>query len=95
MMGPQRDVAETVALQALAWIAGHDSLLDVFMGATGAGQDDLRTGAQDPEFLASLLDFILMDDAWVLEFAQAQNVPPEAVAHARAALPGGAQTHWT
>ena len=94
-MAAEQEAAETIALQALAWIAGHESLLDVFMGSTGAGRDDLRAGAQDTEFLASLMDFILMDDAWVLEFSEAQGVPPEAVVRARAALPGGAQTHWT
>lgn len=94
-MGGQREHAETVALKALAWIAAHENLLDVFMGATGAGLDDLRAGAQNPDFLASLLDFILMDDAWVMEFSEAQNVPPEALLQARAALPGGVQTHWT
>lgn len=94
-MAAEREAAETIALRALTWIAGHDSLLDVFMGSTGAGRDDLRAGAQDPEFLASLLDFILMDDAWVMEFSEAQGVPPETILSARAALPGGAHTHWT
>lgn len=94
-MADQREAAETVALKALGWIAGHENLLDVFMGATGAGRDDLRSGAQDPDFLASLLDFILMDDAWIMEFSAAAHVSPEAVVAARAALPGGTQTHWT
>lgn len=94
-MADQREAAETVALKALGWIAGHENLLDVFMGATGAGRDDLRNGAQDPDFLASLMDFILMDDAWIMEFSEAANVPPETIVEARAALPGGVQTHWT
>ncbi|MFN3209639.1 MAG: DUF3572 domain-containing protein [Roseovarius sp.] len=90
-----REDAETVALKALTWLAGHETLLDVFMGSTGAGLDDLRAGAQDPDFLASVLDFILMDDAWVMEFCEAQAVSPESLQTARAALPGGVQTHWT
>ncbi|MBY5987930.1 MULTISPECIES: DUF3572 domain-containing protein [Roseovarius] len=94
-MANQREAAETIALKALTWIAGHENLLDVFMGATGAGRDDLLAGAQDPDFLASLLDFLLMDDAWIMEFSEAANVPPAAVVEARAALPGGVQTHWT
>ncbi len=94
-MADQREAAETVALKALGWIAGHENLLDVFMGATGAGRDDLRDGAQDLDFLSSLLDFLLMDDTWIMEFSEAANVPPEAVVEARAALPGGIQTHWT
>ncbi len=94
MVGTQDD-AETVALTALAWIAGHENLLGVFMGATGAGLDDLRKGAQDPDFLASLLDFLMMDDAWIMEFCEARNLAPERVIAARQALPGGKAPHWT
>lgn len=94
-MSRQREAAETLALQCLAWVAGHEHLLDVFMGATGASREDIRQGAQDPAFLGSLLDFIMMDDAWVMEFCEAHNLPGEAIMQARAALPGGEQVHWT
>ena len=90
-----REDAETVALKALTWLAGHETLLDVFMGSTGAGLDDLRAGAQDPDFLASVLDFILMDDAWVISFCDTEGIPYDHLMQARAALPGGQQVHWT
>lgn len=91
----QRDEAETLALRALAWLVGNDELLPVFLGASGAGLTDLRGRARDPVFLASVLDFLLMDDAWVTGFAAAEHVPPESLARARAALPGGGNPHWT
>jgi hypothetical protein len=91
----QRDVAETLALRALAWLAGNDELLPVFLGSTGAALSDLRGRARDPEFLGSVLDFLLMDDAWVTRFAAAEGVRPESLAAARAALPGGGIPHWT
>ena len=87
--------AETLALSALGWLAGHDELWPVFLGATGADAASLRAQAQDPEFLAAVLDFILMDDAWVAECAVSLDQNPDTIAHARAALPGGAQVHWT
>ncbi|GAA0310605.1 DUF3572 domain-containing protein [Rhodovulum strictum] len=87
--------ADTLALKALGWLAGQDDLLAIFMGATGASGQDLRARADDPEFLASVLDFLLMDDAWVLAFCQAHGLPGEALMRARAALPGGADPHWT
>jgi hypothetical protein len=90
-----KDAAEAVALKALGWLAGHDELLPVFLGATGASEADLRAGLQDPDFLASVLDFLLMDDAFILQFSAAAEIPPERVLHARQALPGGAQPHWT
>ncbi|CUH83936.1 DUF3572 domain-containing protein [Thalassovita mediterranea] len=89
------DAAETLALQVLGWLAGNDELLPVFMGASGVSQDDLRVNAGSPEFLASVLDFLLMDDAWVISCCDALNRPYDSLIHARAALPGGAQINWT
>ena len=47
------------------------------------------------EFLGSVLDFLAMDDAWVVQFCDAAGLPYDRVMLARAALPGGAQVHWT
>lgn len=91
----QRDSAETLALRALTWILASDELLPVFLGATGAGESDLKTRVADPDFLGSILDFLLMDDAWVLAFCDAEGIAYSAPMEARAALPGGAEMHWT
>ena len=94
-MSAAQEAAETLALQALGWLSGQQDLLDMFMGATGAGQDDLRLRAQDPDFLASVLDFLMMDDVWVMEFCSRHGHSNEAPMKARAALPGGAEVNWT
>ena len=91
----QRDAAETIALQGLAWLAGNDDLLPVFLGASGASESDLRDNAADPTFLGAVLDFIMMDDSWVIAFCDANTLPYDRPMIARAALPGGEQTHWT
>lgn len=91
----KQDLAETAALQMLGWLASDEELLGVFLGATGASADDLRAGAASPEFLASVLDFILMDDAWVVACAEATGHPPGNIAVIRQALPGGALPNWT
>ena len=90
-----RDSAEVLAIEALVWLTADDELLPVFLGSTGAGVDDIRASAQDPEFLASVLDFILMDDAWVGAFCSSNNYAPDFPMRARAALPGGAAVNWT
>ncbi len=87
--------AETLALKALGWLVGQDELLPVFLGASGASESDLRARAQDVEFLASVLDFLLMDDTWVMQFCDASGVGYELPMQARAQLPGGAQINWT
>ena len=92
-MTPER--AETIGLLALGWLAASDDLLPVFMGATGTAPEDLRARAGDPEFLVAVLDFLTMDDAWVIAFCQAQGLSFEDPLRARQSLPGGGDMHWT
>ncbi|AXI57025.1 hypothetical protein SuNHUV7_25770 (plasmid) [Pseudoseohaeicola sp. NH-UV-7] len=94
-MSLSQEAAETVALQALAWLAGNEDLLPVFLGSTGASESDLRSRISSPDFLLSVLDFLMMDDAWVIAFCDASSIPYERPMQARHALPGGAPTHWT
>lgn len=90
-----RESAEAVGLKCLAWLVAEEDLLSVFMGSTGVSEADLRANASDPYFLGSILDFLLMDDAWVLRFCEAADVAPEVPMQARQALPGGQNVHWT
>jgi hypothetical protein len=87
--------AEILALQALGWLVGHENLLPVFLGSTGMSESDLKSRAAEPEMLAAVLDFLLMDDAWIMGFCGVVGHPPEVALAARAALPGGADPHWT
>lgn len=90
-----RDEAETLALEALGWLAGEDDRLGVFLGAAGLTAADLRGRAGDPDLLAAVLDFLLSDDRMVTGFAAASGRAPDAPMRARAALPGGELPHWT
>ncbi|MCL3882163.1 DUF3572 domain-containing protein [Marivita sp. GX14005] len=94
-MAVSQDAAEAIALRAIAWLAGNDDLLPVFMGATGVDEAAFRNGLADPDFQASVLDFLMMDDAWIVAFCDAEALPYERLMEARATLPGGAQVHWT
>ena len=87
--------AETVALQALVWILEDEDITLRFLGMSGADLQALRQGADKPEVLCSVMDFILMDDSMVIKFAGSVNMSPENVAAARYSLPGGEQVHWT
>lgn len=94
-MAISREQAETFALRALGWLAGRDDLLQVFLGSSGAALSDLRDRADDAAFLASVLDFLMMDDAWIIAACDALDVDYETPRMARAALPGGQEPHWT
>jgi hypothetical protein len=91
----QSEAAQVLAIQALGWIAADDEIFPQFMAATGASMGELRTRAADAEFLAAVMDFLLMDDRWVIAFCDAGGHPYTAPQAARAALPGGDELHWT
>ncbi|MBL9074111.1 DUF3572 domain-containing protein [Tabrizicola sp.] len=91
----QPEAAQTLALQALGWIASEDQLFPLFLTATGATLSDLRQKAVDPEFLAAVLDFLMQDDRWVVAFCDASRQAYTAPQAARAVLPGGAVVNWT
>jgi len=67
----------------------------VFMGASGLTEDDVKAQAGQAEFLVSVLDFLCMDDAWVIGFCDAHGLDYTLPMTARMALPGGADMHWT
>jgi hypothetical protein len=81
-----REVAEIVAIQALSFIAGDPERLGLFLAETGVGPETLRNAASDPNFLLSVLDFVLRDDATVKAFAAASELHPTNVAEARQVL---------
>lgn len=91
----KQEAAEALALDALGWIASQEDLMGVFLGATGTDIATVRAQVQDPQFLVSVLDFLTMDDAWVVGFCDAQGLAYDTPMRARAALPGGAEVHWT
>jgi hypothetical protein len=81
-----REVAEIVAVQALGFIASEPERLGLFLAETGIGPETLRTAAADPQFLASVLDFVLRDDATVKAFASVSQLHPTNIAAAREVL---------
>ncbi|MEM0944301.1 MAG: DUF3572 domain-containing protein [Pseudomonadota bacterium] len=87
--------AETLAAEMLAWMAADQDLMGRFMGLTGAGLDDLHNRAGEPEFLGSVLDFLLSDEPALLACCEAIGVAPDRPMRARAGLPGGDLPHWT
>ena len=90
-----REIAETRALEVLTWVLSEDDLIQVFMGATGASQNDLRSNTLSHEFLLSILDFVLMDDRWVISCSNFLNIDPSQIQLIRMSLDGGQEVTWT
>ena len=86
-----REVAEIVAIQALGFLAGDSARLGAFLAETGIGPETLRQSATDPQFLISVLDFVMRDDATVKAFAEVSKLHPTNIAAARQVL---GDPHW-
>jgi hypothetical protein len=79
---------ETIALKALAYLAGDEDTLNQFLAVTGMAVADLKAGAGDRGFLAGILDYFLQDEALLLAFAASEELAPETIVRARQHLPG-------
>lgn len=91
----QQESAQTVALQALAWLAGDEEMLDAFLATTGAEAADLRRRAEEVEFQVAILDFLLMNDAYVIGFCDSAGIAYTTPMTALVALQGGEAMNWT
>jgi Protein of unknown function (DUF3572) len=80
--------SQTIALNALAYLAGDEDWLDHFLSATGMDLGDLKAGAGDIGFLAGLMDYFLQNEALLLAFAASEELAPETIVRARQYLPG-------
>ena len=81
---------ETVALNALAFVAGQPDLISRFVANSGMPSDDLRESAGEPAVLCALLDFVLSNDQTTLAVSAAQGIDPQALHLARHKLGRGA-----
>ena len=90
-----RPEAEALAARALAWMAEDADMIGRFLAQSGAGPEDLRAQAGEPEFLGFVLDFLLADESALVAFAGADGIRPEFAMRARASLPGGDLPEWT
>ncbi|MDQ2065671.1 DUF3572 domain-containing protein [Xinfangfangia sp. CPCC 101601] len=87
--------AESLALQALGWLAAQDEAFGAFLAYSGTDAGEVRARAAEPELLGSVLDFLLSDEQQLLRFCAETGHAPEAPMRARQHLPGGDVPNWT
>ncbi|NMG39127.1 DUF3572 family protein [Chelativorans sp. ZYF759] len=83
------EAAESLAIAALVFIASDEKLLPRFLSITGIEASGIREAAQEPGFLAGVLDFILAHEPTLMAFCAESARDPASVAAARRRLPGG------
>ncbi len=81
-----RDSAETLAIQALSFLAEDPERLSRFLAFTGIEAQSLRDAAREPNFLLGVLDHLAGDERLLSEFATHRELTPEVVTAARALL---------
>ena len=87
--------AEIYATKVATWLISNEEMLKIFIGSTGVSGNTIKSDFQDGVFLAAVLDFLLLDDNWVIAACQAMHLEPEAMSVVRLLLPGGQKVNWT
>jgi Protein of unknown function (DUF3572) len=85
-----REAAETIAAQALGFLAGEPQRFSRFLALTGVELEDMRASAGSPEILAAVLAHVTSDESLLLTFAAEAHIAPESIAPALAILQGHA-----
>jgi hypothetical protein len=85
-LSDRREAAESLAIQALAYIAAEPEQLGRFLALTGIGPEQIREAARESHFLAGVLDHVLGDERLLLAFAASAAVDPAEIARARTVL---------
>jgi hypothetical protein len=88
--GPQtlQEWAETVAIQALNFLADDPERLARFLALSGIGPQAIRDAAREPEFLAGVLDHIAGDERLLVAFADDCKLAPKDIMAAQEILAG-------
>jgi hypothetical protein len=83
-----QDTSEAIALKALAFMARDDEILASFLQISGASPDALKGGLGDRFFLAGVLEYLLSQEALLLEFCAQEKLDPHFPNLAQAILAG-------
>ncbi|KAA9368951.1 DUF3572 domain-containing protein [Ochrobactrum quorumnocens] len=85
--------AENLAVEALVWLAQDKDLMPRFLALTGIEVSSIRSAAQEPGFLAGVLQFYLSHEPTLLRFCEETGRDPASIERAASLLPGGLNQH--
>jgi uncharacterized protein DUF3572 len=83
-----REAAESLAIQALAFLAEDPERFAGFLAATGLTLESIRESAGHPDFLIGVLEHMLADESLLIAFADSAAIDPAEIARAHGALGG-------
>lgn len=94
-MALSQDAAEEFAVRVLAWLTQDSDRISTFLAWSGETPAGLRRRLEDPGLWLAVTEFLLLDEPRLLAACSELGVAPDTPLRARAALPGGADIHWT
>ena len=80
--------AETIALNALGFLADSPNGLERLMEQSGLDSTTIRQRAADRDFLGAVLDFLMSNEELLIDFCQTTQTEPHAVQMANHVLGG-------
>jgi hypothetical protein len=83
-----RESAESIAIQALNFLAAEPTRLSRFLALSGLEAQSIRAAAAESGFLAGVLAYLFEDETLLLAFAAEAGVKPAEIDLARRALAG-------
>jgi len=81
-----RETAETIAVQGLAFLAEEPARIQRFFLATGLDPSEIRARAGTPELLSAVLEHLAGDESLLLVFAASREIAPASLGLALRAL---------
>ena len=81
-----RELAQTLALQGLTYLASDGQRLARFLELTGIAPPELRAWAETPRLQTAVLEYLLADESLLLVFASETGCAPDACSKALAML---------
>ena len=77
---------ESLAIEALGFLAADPDRIGAFLTATGLDPASLRTAARNPGFAEGVLGYLAGDESLLVSFAESQGLSPETLGMAIARL---------
>lgn len=82
------ETAQEIAVEALLQLTRDPEQVGRFLAVSGIGPESIREAAEEPGFLAGVLEFYMMDEAMLLAYCENAGLRPTMIAAARFALAG-------
>jgi len=81
-----RESAEILALNALAYIASDEGALRTLLTQTGITADEMRAAAGSGAFLTGVLEFLIQHEDVLVAFCKSEGIDPTTPAKAARAM---------